>query len=257
MDNLNNKIFISTQPNGSFYELANSLKNTGVTLYHFPMIEFEEACISIQETNLIKNITNFNWLVFTSKNGVVYFLKKIKQIFGSINIFDKVNIAVIGQKTAKEFIKVGITPAYISKSNLAEKFSNELVESVVKKDSNVLLLLGNIANTIIEEKLNNHCKYKRINCYNTVPIKNEYPELIKIVSENNYDLILFTSSSCFVTFANILQNRKISLLNIKVASIGKSTTKTIKEFEVDPIITAQQSNIEGLIKEIFQYYKLK
>ena len=31
----------------------------------------------------------------------------------------------------------------------------------------------------------------------------------------------------------------------------------MKEYEVEPLITAQQSNIEGLVKEIFQYYKLK
>ncbi|OFX35779.1 MAG: hypothetical protein A2X08_13705 [Bacteroidetes bacterium GWA2_32_17] len=257
MNELSNKILISTQPNDSFYELEKSLINSGALLYHYPMIEIEESCISTQETNLIKNITNYNWLVFTSKNGVIYFLKKINQIFKSLQILENINIAVIGQKTANEFIKIGISPTYISKSNLAEKFAIELVETVIKKDSNVLLLLGNIANTNIENTLNNHCKYKRINCYNTVLTKTKFPELIKLVNENKYDFIIFTSSSCFVNFAQLLIKNKINVSNIKAVSIGKPTSKTMKEYEVEPLITAQQSNIEGLVKEIFQYYKLK
>ena len=257
MNKINNKIFISTQPNDSYYELESSLKNTGVLLYHYPMIEVEESSFTTQETDLINNITNYNWLVFTSKNGVIYFLKKINQIFKSLQILENIKIAVIGQKTANEFTKIGITPTYISKSNLAEKFANELVESVIKKDSNVLLLLGNIANTTLENKLKNHCNYIRINCYNTIPVKNEYPELIRKVNKNEYDLIIFTSSLCFVNFAQLLIKNKINVSNIKAVSIGKPTSKTMKEYEVEPLITAQQSNIEGLVKEIFQYYKLK
>ncbi len=257
MIKLNNKIIISTQPNDSFFELEKSLKNSGAFLFHYPMIKIEEAQINAEQENTLKNISKFDWLIFTSKNGVKYFLNKFQNIYGSVILPQSIKTAVIGQKTANELIANGINPDYISNSNLSETFALELIESVIEKNSNALLLLGNIANTTIEDTLLNHAYVERINCYNTVATINEYPELIKKVKNNKYDLIIFTSSSCFINFVQILNKNKVPINNIKAASIGKSTTKTIKEFGIEPLITAKQSNIEGLINEINIFFKLK
>lgn len=257
MNELIDKILISTQPNDSFYELKKSLKNSGVVLYHYPMIEIEEAPISIEQQSILKNISKFDWLIFTSKNGVKYFLKKLLNIYGTISLPTSIKTAVIGNKTANELIANGINPDFVSKSNYAETFASELKDKVIVSNSNVLLLLGNLANTTIEDSLNHKANISRIDCYNTIDSKKKFPELIKKVNDNKYDLILFTSSSCFINFANILNKNNISINKIKAVSIGKSTTKTINKFGIEPLITAKQSNIEGLINEINNFFKIK
>ena len=255
MCELCNKVLISTQPSESFPEFEKALHNSGAIVLNLPMISVSEATISENEKDLIQNINNFNWLVFTSKNGVKYLLKKYFELTDNKVLPKNSKTAVIGKKTANELIKNGITPTYISESNLAEIFSKELKEKVIEANSNILLLLGNLAGDLIEKTLKNHVITTRINCYeNSIP-KTLDLEIIKKINSDKYDLIIFTSSSCFSNFAETLKNHNIQIQNLRVASIGKSTTKTMKEYGVKPMFTAKQSNIEGIVKEIKTLYK--
>ena len=257
MCNLHNKVLISTQPTESFPEFEYALINSGAITHSLPMISVTEAEISDHEKKTIINIGQFIWLVFTSKNGVNFFLKKYFDLTGKKQFPDNLKIAVIGKKTANELIKKGIIPSYISESNLAEIFSIELKEKVINKNYNVLLLLGNLAGDLIQDTLKNHSKITRIDCYkNTIPESIDL-DIIKKIKSDKYDLIIFTSSSCFSNFAETLKIYDIQPKNLRVVSIGKSTTKTMKEYNVIPVFTAKQSNIEGIVQEIKTYYKPK
>lgn len=253
MSNIKNKIIISTQPEESFTEFAKPLEDFGAKVINLPMISVSESNISEQESTIIKNIQAFDWLIFTSKNGIIFFLKKLETLTGNINLPENIKIAVIGQKTAKELEKYGKVANYISKSNLAEIFAKELKNNVITKNSKTLLLLGNLAGNTIENELEGFVNITRINCYETCKPKNINQNIIEIINNKQYDIIIFTSSSGFHNFVEVY-NCKENLKKLKVGSIGKSTTKAIEEYGVKPLFTAQQSNIEGLINEIVLYF---
>ena len=257
MDELHKRIFISTQPEEGFPELVQYLNHKDVSLFNLPMIEVCEAEISEAEQNLIKKAEDVDWIIFTSKNGVQFFLKKYEKIAGKIFEKGHSKIAVIGKKTGKELQKAGIEPDYISESNLAEKFVVELMQNVISERSRVLLMLGNLASNLIETELAGWAEVSRVNCYQTSQPKVKNTELIHRIFSNEYDLIIFTSSSGFENFVSITKEFNIDLQNVKAASIGKSTTKTMNDFGVSPVFTAQQSNLEGIANEIKYIYKLK
>jgi uroporphyrinogen-III synthase len=255
MRELHDKIIISTQPEDSFPDLVKALKDTGARVTNFPMIAVVEAPISELQESQIKNVGQFQWLVFTSKNGIQYFFQKYKDLKGTPFLPDKVKTAVIGEKTGKELLTHGITPDFISKSNLAEIFAKELKEMVIPYNANVLLLLGNLAGNTLSDTLQNHALVQRIDCYETIKPQEDDLYHIKIIASGKYDLIIFTSSSAFQNFAEIVKKYNIDIKNLKVVSIGKSTTKTMAEYGVNPVFTAKQSNIEGISEEIRVLYK--
>lgn len=250
MHDSHKKIIISTQPEESFPDLEKALKGSNIIFSNYPMIAVSEAAISTEQTNQLEHIKQFQWLIFTSKNGVYYFFNKYKNITKDISIPKSVKIAVIGEKTGKELLNYHINPNFVSKSNLSEIFAKELEEQIIKKDSNVLLLLGNLAGNTIETALRDHAMISRINCYETTKPQEEDLYHIKLIASGKYDLIIFTSSSGFQNFAEIIKKHNIELQKLKVASIGKSTTKTMEGFGVKPVFTAKQSNIEGIANEI-------
>ena len=255
MDELQTKLFISTQPEEGFPELKKHL--AGFTLINFPTIEVSEANISVSEQNLIKHADTYDWLIFTSKNGVFYFLKKFKELSGNPFEKKKSKIAVIGKKTGKEFQKAGIEPDYISESNLAEVFVVELRKNVISGNLKILLLLGNLAGPLIENALSDFADVSRINCYQTSKAKVKNTEALSRIFSNDYELIIFTSSSGFENFVSISKEFNIDLQKVRVASIGKSTTRTMNDFGIKPVFTAQQSNLEGIANELKTLYKLK
>lgn len=254
MNKIKNKIIISTQPEESFTEFSQPLENLGAKVISMPMISVKESILSDSEIKTIENINQFDWLVFTSKNGIIFFLKKLEILVGNTKIPENIKIAVIGKKTGKELEKYDVVADYISKSNLAETFTRELKDSVINKGSNVLLLLGNLAGDTIEKGFENYANATRINCYETCKPQNVDISSIERINSGNYDIIIFTSSSGFHNFAEVLRKNEINLSNLKVGSIGKSTTKTIEEYGIKPLFTAQQSNIDGLISEIEKYF---
>ncbi len=73
-----------------------------------------------------------------------------------------------------------------------------------------------------------------------------------IVSKQ-YDLIVFTSPSTFQNFCLFYEVENIKYL--KAASIGTTTTKSIQDFGLEPIVTATKSNVEGLSESISEYFK--
>lgn len=257
MHELHDKIIISTQPEESFPDLVKALKDSGAHITNFPMIVVKEAEISKQQETLLQNIQQFQWLVFTSKNGVQYFFQKYKELTGSPILPKYVKCAVIGDKTGNELLKYNINPDFVSKSNFAEIFAKELKEQVILKDSNVLLLLGNLAGNILQETLQNNTSVQRIDCYETIKPQEDDLYHIKIIASGKYDLIIFTSSSAFQNFADIIKKYNIDIKNLKLASIGKSTTKTMAEYGTNPVFTAKQSNIDGISEEIKVLYKIK
>lgn len=253
---LKDKVIISTQPEESFPEFAKLLLNTGAQIYNYPMITVVESTLSPEQQNFLFLLSKFNWLIFTSKNGVHFFFQKLKTITGSEHLPMNVKTAVIGKKTAKELLKYAVQPDYVSESNLAELFALELKEKVILKGQSVLLPLGNLAGTTIESALQNHTSVQRINVYETSKPLLEEPKYIDIIASGKYDLIIFTSSSGFHNFADIIKKQTIDFYSLKVASIGKSTTKTMREYGVEPVFTARQSNMEGIVEEIYNLFIL-
>lgn len=252
---LKDKLFISTQPKESFPEFEKLLQNKGVQISNYPMITVVKSALSINQQNLFLQLSQFNWLIFTSKNGVHFFFQKLKKITSSNILPASVKTAVIGKKTGKELLKYKVQPNYISESNLAEIFAIELKEKVISKGETVLLPLGNLAGNTIESTLLNHAAVERVNVYETTkPISIDSHHL-DIIAAGKYELIIFTSSSAFHNFVEILKKQNIDFQSLKVASIGKSTTKTMNEYGVNPVFTAKQSNMDGIAEEIINLYK--
>ena len=79
------------------------------------------------------------------------------------------------------------------------------------------------------------------------------PSIVKRIAEGAYDLILFTSPSTFNHFTMLVD--KSLLVNLRIASIGSTTTRAIREAGFEPVLTADQSNAEGLTEAILKYYQ--
>ena len=70
---LQDKLFISTRPKDSSEELTRTLTSLGATVIEFPLIEIKAAPISEKEKQYFSVLNNFQWIVFTSPNGVRHF----------------------------------------------------------------------------------------------------------------------------------------------------------------------------------------
>ena len=250
---LKDKVIISTRAIESGDSLPDLLKSQGAEVIALPMIEVSPSQLNNAEKETLQNLEDFDWLFFTSKNGVINFFKQLSDLKGSTALPENLKIAVIGNRTSSELDYYGYAPGFVSKGNTSEDFLEEFYKTVNPQNQKILLSLGNLAEDFLYNSLIKDNSVQRINVYQTDKPKTVDNSILDLIRQNKYDLIVFTSPSTFHNFC--LYVEKDMIMELKMASIGSTTTKAIAEAGYSPLLTAKMSNVEGLGEAIVNYFK--
>ncbi|MBK8805754.1 MAG: uroporphyrinogen-III synthase [Bacteroidales bacterium] len=243
-------VILSTRPKGSSDELRRYVEAEGGILLEFPLIEIEELVLSAPEIDIMKNTDAFDWLVFTSINGVRFFFKQLLSCTGSTKLASNVKIAAIGNKTASVLPEYSCKAILVHEGESGETFAKELLEYTVKGEK-VLLPTSLLANDSFGDILKPHLQFSRVNIYNTI-----LPDIIcrpthKIILKEMYDYIIFTSASGVDNFYKGFGD-DMRLDSSKVVSIGKKTNQALQKYVVVPKYTAKMTSAAGIFEVILQ-----
>lgn len=216
----------------------NELKAMDVNIFHYPMIYTLGVDINIDP-----NI--YNYIVFTSKNGVKYFLKNV-----STSINCNIKFICIGKKTAEVLKSNNLNPDIVVRRNYSKFMCNEIKNMGISKNNKLLLIQGNLAKKELFKCLSESFDIDHKIVYTTNPVKEKIDELNeKIDNENSY--VVFTSPSTFNSFID-----KYNLKN-KIISIGNTTTDHIRDRGYEPLMTAKMQSYEGISNSIIDYLNKK
>jgi len=251
---LKDKVIISTRPLEASDTLPEIIRSAGAKLFSLPMIEIIPAPLDPQMAEKLNNLEQYEWIFFTSKNGVVNFFKQLIDAKGSTELPKTVKLAVIGYKTGLELEYYGYAPTFISEENTAEEFLNRFNAKYQPENLNILLSLGNLADHTLQNYLALKNSVHRIDVYQTVKPAQADPEILEMIKNDRYDLIVFTSPSTFHNFSAFYDQTLPGKL--KMASIGSVTTRAIQKAGFEPLFTAKKSNAEGIRDAIIEYYQL-
>ena len=217
-----------------------NLKNFGATLHHFPMIDI------VSKANIEPfNISDFDYYIFTSKNGVNSFFN-LEFIKGK-----NINALCLGKKTKAALSENGIEPVLISSKSYAEDFVAELLSNQMINNKKLLLILGNLADNSMEKRLSSICKVKRLDVYNTNLQTKKNKEITDLLNKKN-TITIFTSPSSFLAFNSLYNAEKTNL-----ATIGITTSSCINATGFKSKIISDKQTYEGISKAIINYYETK
>ncbi|MCL4481614.1 MAG: uroporphyrinogen-III synthase, partial [Bacteroidetes bacterium] len=225
----------------------------GATVFPLPMIEIKPAALKPEEVANIKHLSSYDWLFFTSRNGVAHFFKQLIDQTGSSELPVTLKIAVVGSKTASELEYYGYSPTFLGKEHGSSELAAEFHKAYQPTNQKILLSMGNLADDTLKNQLGAENQVERIDVYETCQPKQADPLIMKRIEEGQYDLILFTSPSTFAHFSSFVDKKILG--NLKIGSIGTTTSKAIRDTGFEPKLTAKMSNAEGLATSILQYYK--
>lgn len=208
--------------------------------------------IVYQVDNVIKfidSIDDYEYLIFTSKNGVKAFKNAMSMVKFDLRRLNKVKIASIGAKTNEALNEIYIYPElvpeeYTSKA-LADKLKNIPINrkvALLTSDIGGDALIGDLKDTILIEK---------IVAYKNVP-NHETKEKLTKELKNGIDIAIFTSASTFDYLSLILKNDVSLLKDVKIATIGPVTKGRIETAGYKVDIMPNIYTLENLIREILK-----
>jgi len=257
MSVLENKIIISTRPLSEDDSIKRNLMDKGAIVLDFPMIQICPMELNKDIEELLQQIHSFQWIVFTSKNGVDNFFKLLDQTSVHSDILARVKIAVVGKKTLEEVVKNNCNPYLLSTGGTSADLLNELIQKV-EPTERILLVLGELADDTLEQGLVKVASPTRLNVYKTLHPGVHSKGIIERIRKNEYHMILFTSPSGFEQFKKLMPD-KIIQNDFKSACIGRTTEKAMLNSHCRPLFVSRRSEGETFVNEIelfFNNYKI-
>ena len=254
-----------TRPRNQADSFAEALVNAGFEPIFFPVIEilpFEE---NVALDRAIEKIGCYDWVVFTSVNGVEAFFARLEfatethrhgENNTSLSLSDSVagiKVAAIGPKTAYALETRGVTLDFVPEEYVAEAILPGLGDL---RGRWVLLPRAEIARKALPEAIVAAGGVAHeIAVYQTLPADPDPDGLAALKS--GVDAVTFTSPSTVENFVEIVRQEGLNPLHLpgnpKIACIGPITQKAAEEAGFVDVLGAKEYTAEGLVKAISDF----
>lgn len=245
-----------TRPRNQADSFANALAQSGFEPVFFPVIEIRPFEENVALDRAIAKLGCYDWIVFTSVNGVEAFFKHLMLLspFGSpAGMFregargEGVRVAAIGPKTAHSLVTRGVTPEFVPDEYVAEAILPGLgdlrgrwallprAEIARKALPEAILAAGGVAHEIA--------------VYQTLPAEPDPGGLAALKS--GVEAVTFTSPSTVENFVEIAHRLGLDPFHLpgnpKIACIGPITAKTAREAGYENILVAEEYTSDGIV----------
>lgn len=204
----------------------------------FEAVMLPVIAIEWQEFTIPRPLAAYEWIVFTSANGVHGFFQQQH----TLTRYTK--IAAVGEKTAQAIREQGwpvhFIPTVYDADTLVQEFPAR------KSQRPFLLVSGQLARPTLAEGLRaKGIDYERVITYTT-------KQNTALHQEWMYpDYLTFTSPSTVAAFIDLFGSRP-GIYQLPVVSIGATTTKAIQLAGFQYVYEATTYTIEGLVQQLIE-----
>lgn len=235
--------------------LVESLSELGADCVECPTIKIIPAEDNSRLESAVKSLKTYDWLIFTSVNGVAYFFETLFKSGLDSRALGGLKTAVIGPATKEKLLSFGINADVVPESYVAESVI-EAFKSEEVKGKKFLLPRAKDARSVLPEQLTVMGGIvDEIITYEAVEDTDKSSEICSLLEKGEIDMVTFTSSSTVTNFVKALPNGRLAELmkDVKVASIGPITSETAKKLGLEVDIEAETFTIPGLCEAILKY----
>lgn len=255
---LQGKRILVTRAKEQAESFSKKIAEYGGIAIEIPLIKIQAPANTELIDQALQKINTYDWIVFTSVNGVHYFFDFIDKNKISLSENDRPKIAVVGKKTLQALERKGFSAELVPDDFVAEDLFEKLIE-VVDKSETILLARGNLGRSLLPEKLGKMgIKVDDLIVYENVLNMEKQAELIHLLESHSLDIVTFTSSSTVTNFVELLKGTagwRKWLNHIQIACIGPITEKTAIEAGLNPQIVANEYTVTGLLDAIVSKYR--
>lgn len=238
--------------------LVRLLEEEGAETVEFPTIEIVPPESWYEMDKAIENLGLYNWIIFTSVNGVEFFFDRLKAKKKNISEFKGVKIATIGEQTGRAVENLGLSVDIIPYEFRAEGVV-ESFRGINIKGKRILIPRAKEAREILPVELQKMgAEVNVVTAYKTKkPNLERVEEVREMLRSGEIDVLTFASSSTVSNFLSILGKGSKLLLKPTIACIGPITAQPLREIGIEPQIVCKKYTIEELVREIVDYFRHK
>src|SRR5687768_574332 len=234
-------------------ELTGKLTALGAEVVELPLISVLKDIDKHMLHDVLAELGSYDWIVFTSANGVRFFLEEFHRIFDDIRSLGLLRFAAIGETTAKaiteQHIKVECQPRIATAPALAEA----LIATGSLDSAKLLVITGNLNRDELVTRLEDErAIVDQLQVYKTEKTDLSGDPVAADFRARGADAILFASSSAVQSFADQAAILKLdqSAKRPLAGSIGTQTSDTMKKVGMLVDFEAKTPSLDALIEAL-------
>jgi len=205
---------------------------------------------------VIHRLSDFDWLVLTSPNGVDFFFERLRVNGTDARSLAGVKLAAIGPATAERLASFGLRADLVPDEYVAEDLVRSMKEIGVNNRRILAARAAEARDVLPRELRAAGAKVTVVALYQTLTPEGLTPGAEEALSRGEIDLVTFTSSSTVNNLVRLLGDRLTDFrVRVTSACIGPITARTAREAGLKVAAEAERYTIDGLVDAILNYFR--
>jgi uroporphyrinogen III methyltransferase / synthase len=251
------KRIVTTRTREQSAVFREALERLGAEAIEIPAIEIRDPQSWQPLDQAIGRLETFDYLVFTSANGVRNFLGRLPAGNRDVRDLKGLEIGAIGPGTAAELAATGIRVDFMPQEYRAEGLI-ECLKGAEVRGKSFLIPRAKVARDLLPRTLEERgARVEVVEAYETVRPEFDAGELERLLTPAP-DAVTFTSSSTVTNFVKLIEGAGLRnvLEQVAIASIGPVTSETVRKHGLEVSVEATDSTVTGLIEALQDYFRL-
>ncbi|HMM21968.1 MAG TPA: uroporphyrinogen-III C-methyltransferase [Selenomonadales bacterium] len=244
------KTILVTRAREQASALSDALEALGARCLEAPVIKIVPPESFDDLDRAVGCLKNYDWLIFTSANGVDYFFRRLHAAGLDSRALGGRKVAAIGVPTAARLRGYGLIADLVPAEFRAEGVVAAL-QGELKPGMRVLIPRAEVARELLPEKLSElGAEVSVVTAYRTITADTDGPSLAARLAAGEIDLVTFTSSSTVTNLLALLGRDTSWQDKTRVACIGPITAAACLDNGIVPDAVAEDYTIRGLVSAI-------
>jgi uroporphyrinogen-III synthase len=253
------KIILVTRSVGQSSEFSSSLTASGAKVIEMPTLEIGPPTSWLALDQAIANLSDFNWLILTSSNGVDYFFTRLIALGKDTSTLANVKIAVVGEKTSQSLKQHSIQPDFIPPNFVADSLVANFPEDISGKRVLFPRVESGGREVLVKELTAKGAQVTEVAAYESY-CPSSIPPAAELAFQNRtIDIITFASSKTVQFFWQLTASKfaenivKTYSDKICIASIGPQTSKACRALFGRVDVEAEEYTLDGLTQALVKW----
>ncbi len=251
---LSGRSILITQGKGKSAKMRRLLEERGACVTEIPLIEIHPLD-SPRLEQAIEAIHTFDWIAFTSANGVRIFAQQARRSGSWPPEQGGPQLAVVGPGTAEVLQQTGAQADLVARRHQAEGLLEDLRQRHPEglQGLRILLPLAAAARPFLAEELKKcGAEAEVVAVYDTLPAHSNRSALNRLLKEDPPDLVTLASSSAARNLVELCDDSGLPD-RLNCAAIGPVTADTARQVGLTVALVAETSSSAGMIEAIETY----
>lgn len=244
------KRVLVTRPRQQAGDLAQRLVELGAMTYLLPTLEIREPADWGPVDRALGNLSSYNWVVFSSANGVRAFVSRLRALGLDLRALGGVRLAAIGPKTADALKEYHLEPDLVPARYQSEDLAAALRERIGPGER-ILLARADRGRELLRDELASLCTVEQIAVYAQSDALQLDEDVLDHLRRGEIDYVTLTSANIARSLIERLDSTcraRIDAGEVRLVSISPVTSAEVERLGLPIAAEAREATAEGLVE---------